>query len=85
MDNITKKALGVDKSFTATVISAGLGYAPSPSFYAEATLVKEKGRPIGLLAALQYAVQDKLIVKGGVATGSSSFYFGAGYSLGTLG
>lgn len=85
IDNLTKKALGAEKSITTPqVVSAGIGYAPSNSFYAEATLVKETAKPIGLQASLQYAVQQKLLVKGGVATSNSSFYLGAGYSLGTL-
>lgn len=84
LDNVAATKLGASKSEAVPqVISAGLGYAPSSSFYAEATMVKEGAKPIGLEASLQYAVQDKLLVKGGITTANATFYFGAGYSLGT--
>lgn len=85
VDNLTGSALPQWKGEqTPQVFSAGLGYAPSSAFMLEATLVKERTQPLNLLTSLQYTVQQKLVVKGGLSTATSLFYFGTGYKLGAL-
>lgn len=65
-------------------ISAGGGYAPSPAFYIQAIVVKEEKQHLDVHTGLQYTVLDKLQVKGGWATATSTFYFGVGYTLGVV-
>lgn len=61
--------------------AAGIGYAPSDEFYISTSIVKEAGQPLGIEAALQYQVLQKLQVTGGLHSGNSNLYVGAGFQL----
>jgi len=63
------------------VVTASIGYTPSETFYVSATLVKEKGESLNVQTALQYRVLQKLQLTGGLHTGTSQMFLGAGFKL----
>lgn len=64
--------------------AAGIGYTPSDELYMSTTIAMETGQPISVEVALQYQVLKKLQLSGGLHTGTSNLYFGAGFQLGQM-
>ena len=61
------------------VYSFGLGYDVSDKVFVGAEVEKSGDQPLGVNAGVQYAFEKKLFARAGVASGISSFYFGAGF------
>ena len=61
--------------------AAGIGYTLSDEFFISTTIEKERGQPLSVKVALQYQLLQKLQVTGGIHTGTSNLYFGAGFQL----
>jgi hypothetical protein len=80
--NPTGSRIGKDDGERLPVIySMGFGYDASENFFIGTQLEKVEDLPIGFYACMQYIFAEKLFAKTGVATGTSSFYFGAGYLI----
>lgn len=75
---------GLKEEAVPRVVSLGVGYAPTSTFYSSITLIKESKQALNVQAALQYNILQNLLVKGGVTTANSQFSFGAGYGLGAI-
>ena len=69
------------KEETPKGLEAGIGYAPSEAFNISTRVNKMAGRPVQVQGALQYRVLQELQATLAVETGTSTFYFGAGYQL----
>ncbi|MCW3074432.1 MAG: hypothetical protein JWP69_1501 [Flaviaesturariibacter sp.] len=63
------------------VYTAGLGYEVSEQFFISAEIQKEENQPVSVNGGMQYRFADKLFARGGFASATSAFYFGAGVSL----
>jgi hypothetical protein len=65
----------------ASVYEVGLGYDASDQLFLTAVASKVEGVSMQVNAAVQYAITKGILCKGGISSGSSSFYIGAGFSL----
>ncbi|WP_143774131.1 hypothetical protein [Niastella vici] len=64
----------------AAVYQFGAGYDVSKQLFLSAELTKEEGQPVNVQAGLQYvAVPDRLFVRAGITTATSSPYIGMGW------
>ena len=64
----------------ASLYQLGAGYEVSPQLFMSAELSKEEDKPVNVQAGLQYdAVPDKLFVRMGLATATTSPYAGMGW------
>jgi hypothetical protein len=80
--NPTGSRIGKDDEERLPVIySIGFGYDTSEKFYVGVQLEKVEDQPSGLNASMQYNFAETLFARIGIATGTSSFHFGAGYSI----
>ena len=79
--NPTSSKLGNKEEKLAGVYSAGLGYDASEDFFVSAEIEKTENLPLNVNAALQYKFANRFIAKGGVATNTSVFFFGLGFTL----
>ena len=61
--------------------AAVIGYTLSDAFYISAGVAKELGQPLSVQVALQYQVLQKLQLTGGLETGRSNLYMGAGFQI----
>ncbi|HWI92160.1 MAG TPA: hypothetical protein VNT20_12845 [Flavisolibacter sp.] len=61
------------------VYSFGMGYDVSDKFFIGVEIEKTEDQPINVNAGLQYAFDEKLFVRVGVASATSSFYLGVGF------
>lgn len=68
----------------ASVYSMGIGYDPSEKFFTSIEIKKEEDKPIDVSAGFQYKFLPQLLTRIGVSTGTSSIYFGIGFSLRSL-
>jgi hypothetical protein len=64
--------------------SAGLGYDASEKFYFGFAVDKTEDKPINLNAGFNYSFDKKLLVRAGISSGTTSFYFGTGFLLNNL-
>ena len=62
----------------ASSYSMGLGYDPSPNFFAGAELMKEEDRPVNIIAGIQYHFDRSLFVRLGIETETGAVYAGTG-------
>jgi hypothetical protein len=67
-----------------SVYSFGMGYEASEKFFVSAEISKEEDRPVNVNAGMQYRFIPLLLVKGGIATATSSGWLGAGFTKGNL-
>ena len=80
--NPTSSKLGKNKEENLpAVYSAGLGYDASEDFFVSAEIEKTENLPLNVNAALQYKFANRFIARGGVATNTSVFFFGLGFTL----
>ncbi|MGC4036957.1 MAG: hypothetical protein QM764_13450 [Chitinophagaceae bacterium] len=63
------------------VYTAGLGYEASRQFFASAEIQKEEDQPVNVNIGLQYKFIPQLFAKAGIATATSSYWFGLGTML----
>lgn len=61
------------------VYSFGMGYDASDKFFIGTEIEKIEDQPINVNAGLQYAFDEKLFARAGVASATSSFYLGVGF------
>ena len=61
------------------VYSFGLGYDASPKLFIGSEIEKIENQPVNVNAGLQYSFDEKLFARIGIASSTSSFYFGAGF------
>ena len=63
------------------VYSAGIGYDVSPKIFIGAEVIKTEEQPVGVNAGLHYLIADKLVVRGGISTGTSTYFLGFGVQM----
>lgn len=66
------------------IYAAGFGYDASSRFYIGAEVQKAEDLPVNVAAGLQYTFTDKLLVRGGLSSATSTYYFGIGFLLNRL-
>lgn len=71
---------GLSQKWPAT-FSAAFGYNASEKLFIGTELVKTEGDPVNVNAGLNYQVDEKLFVKGGMSAANSMYYFGIGALL----
>jgi hypothetical protein len=82
VSNPTSSKLGKDKTENLPgVYGAGLGYVASEDFFISAEIEKTESSPLNVNAAIQYKFADRFLARGGVATASSIFFFGLGFTM----
>ena len=64
-----------------TILSAGFGYDVSDKFFIGGAAEKIEDQSININAGLQYSFSEKLLVRTGVSSATSSFYFGIGFLI----
>ncbi len=80
--NPTSSKLGKSKEERLpAVYNAGLGFDASEAFYVNAEIEKVEDLPISLNANIQYKFADRFLARGGVASGTTVFFLGAGFIL----
>lgn len=67
------------------IYTMAFSYRPSGQLLMQAELIKEAGQPFTIHGAARYAFEKRLHATLGTATGSTTFYFGAGVLLQNLG
>lgn len=78
--NPTGARIGKDqKERLPMVYSFGLGYDVSDKVFIGTEIEKVEDQLVSVTAGVQYAFERKLFARVGVATATSSFYFGAGF------
>jgi len=65
----------------ASLYSVGFGFEPSEKFFVSGEIEKEEGRPVNVNVGLQYKLFDQLMARIGMASATSSLYFGIGVKL----
>jgi hypothetical protein len=63
------------------IYAAGFGYDASSRFYIGAEVQKAEDQPVNVAAGLQYRFTDGLLVRGGLSSATSTYYFGIGFLL----
>ncbi|HEU4573761.1 MAG TPA: hypothetical protein VFS36_02065 [Chitinophagaceae bacterium] len=63
----------------AFVYSAGFGYDASEKFYICTAIQKEENQPVDVITGFQYQFLPRINIKGGVASATPEFWFGAGF------
>ena len=63
------------------IYSAGLGYDASDNFFVSTSIEKTENEELNVIVSMQYKFADRFLARGGVATATSVFFFGAGVSL----
>jgi hypothetical protein len=82
MYNPTSSKLGKnEEEKLPAVYSAGLGYDASDNFFVSAEIEKTEDLPVNVNASIQYKFANRFLARGGVVTGSSVYFFGAGFIL----
>lgn len=66
------------------IYAAGFGYDASSRFYMGAEVQKAEDQPVNVAAGLQYRFTDGLLVRGGLSSATSTYYFGIGFLLNHL-
>jgi hypothetical protein len=83
--NPTSVALGkTEEEKLAAIYNAGIGYEASDKFFISAEVEKIDDMPLNVNAGLQYKFSDVLLARGGVATRTSTVFFGLGMHLKNL-
>jgi hypothetical protein len=78
--NPTRATIGKNEDERLPLIySFGLGYDVSEKVFIGTDFEKVEDQPVNLNAGMQYAFENKLFARVGVATATSTFYFGAGF------
>jgi hypothetical protein len=78
--NPTRASIGKNEDERLPIIySFGVGYDVAEKVFIGTLFEKVEDRQVNLNVALQYAFERKLFAKAGVATATSTFYFGAGF------
>jgi len=66
------------------IFSAGLGYDASEKLFVGFAINKTEDRPLDLNAGFNYSFDKKLLVRAGISSATTSFYFGTGILLNNL-
>jgi hypothetical protein len=61
--------------------SFGLGYDVSEKFFIGTEIGKTEDQPVNINAGMQYAFDERLFARTGIATATSSFYVGLGFLI----
>lgn len=64
--------------------SAGIGYDASPQLFIGAEAQKVEDQPLTINAGIQYLFAEKLLARGGFASGTSTYLLGFGFKRKTL-
>jgi len=65
----------------ASLYSFGFGFEASEKFFMSAEIEKEQSQPVNVNAGFQYKFLDRLMARIGIASATSSMYFGIGVEL----
>lgn len=65
----------------ASLYSFGFGFEASEKFFVSTEIEKEEHRPVNVNVGLQYKFLDQLMTRIGIASATSSMYFGIGLKL----
>ena len=80
--NPTSSKLGkYEEERIPALYSVGLGYDASENFFVSTSIEKEENEDLNVIASLQYKFADRFLARGGIASASSVFFFGVGFSL----
>ena len=80
--NPTGSRIGKNNAERLPVIySMGFGYDASEKFFAGIQIEKIEDHAVGLNTCINYVFAENLFSRAGISTATSSFYFGAGYSI----
>ena len=63
------------------IYRAGLGYDASPQFFISAEAEKVENESLGLNAAMQYVMAEKVVARAGIRSATAVYYLGFGVSL----
>ena len=63
------------------IYSFGLGYDASKNFFIGAEIEKIEDQPLNITAGFHYSFDEKLFVRAGLASATSSLYMGLGFLL----
>ena len=74
----TKFGKGKEERLPA-VYNAGLGFNASEDFLVSAEIEKTEDLPISVNANIQYEFAERFLARGGVVSGTSMWFFGAGF------
>ena len=66
------------------IYTAGLGYDVSSRFFMGAEIEKIEDQPVNVNAGLQYYFDEKLFATAGIASATSTYYFGFGIAIKNL-
>jgi hypothetical protein len=66
------------------VYTFGLGYEASEKFFFSMEIIKEEDQPVNVNAGFQYRLLSPAMIRAGVSTATSSVWFGAGLTKGTM-
>ena len=78
--NPTSSKLGKTKQESLpAVFNVGLGFDASENFYVSAEIEKEEDQRVNVNAQIQYKFAERFLVRGGLVSGASVFFLGAGF------
>jgi len=66
----------------ASVYQIGTGYEASDKVFLSAEIVKQEDQPVSVNAGMQYNINEKVFLRGGISTLSNNSYVGVGLQLG---
>jgi hypothetical protein len=80
--NPTSVTIGkIEEERLPAVYSAGVGYDASESFFITAEIKKTENLPLNVNASIQYKFSERFLARGGIVSGTSVYFFGAGFIL----
>ncbi len=78
MNMVAGKLKSIEAEKPAIGYKLGIGYDISPLVFLSTEIVKEENNLVNIIAALQYKVDDKFFLRGGIYTSTTSPWLGAG-------
>jgi hypothetical protein len=82
--NPVRKDLNKTREKLPFIYSAAIGYDASNKVFIGGMIRKSENQPVNIQTGLQYCFDEKLIARMGISTGTTAFYFGAGFKIGLL-
>ena len=83
--NPTSATLGKnEEERLPAVYSAGVGYDASENFFVTAEIEKTENLPLSVNASIQYKFSELFLARGGIVSGTSVYFLGAGFILHNL-
>ena len=78
--NPTSSKVGKSKEESLpAVYNAGFGFNASESFFVVAEIEKTENLPVSVNASLQYKFADRFLARGGIVSGTSTWFLGIGF------